>query len=150
MSGDGVDIPMNFNAVTGRIVLGSRPQTAMDMQALRDASVNAILNVCMTNDPPHELFRFYLYNPAADDGEPKPVSWFQRSLQFALPLLAAPGNVLYVHCYDGIDRSAATVYAILRAFGLSELRTIEIIKEARPMALWRYIADANTAVATGW
>ena len=75
------------------------------IQRLQGESVSHILNVCETADPP--FAGGLRWNATPDDGRPKPVSWFQASLRFAMPLLAISGPVIYVHCYNGIDRSAA-------------------------------------------
>jgi protein-tyrosine phosphatase len=153
---DGIDVPLNYNRITNRLLLGSRPQTPADVDALAAVSVSHILNVCATDDTPNltGLFKTdstrYLWNVALDDSQPKPVDWFQRSLRFAMPLLAQEGNIIYVHCYNGIDRSAATVYAILQAFGLSAVDAWALIKLHRPVALWRYMDDATKAVGIGW
>jgi hypothetical protein len=94
----------------------------------------------------------YLFNPAADDGQPKPVDWFQRSLRFAMPILARPGWIVYVHCYDGINRGPSTAYAILRAQGLSPWQARLLIDFNRPIdvAGLRYAGDAEKALLEGW
>jgi hypothetical protein len=151
---DGFDVPLNFNAITNRLLLGSRPRDLTDLQMLRAHGVSHILNVCDTEDGPYDWTALgitdHLWNRALDDGAPKPPSWFQASLSFAMPLLAKPGWILYVHCFNGYDRSAATVYAILRAWGFGEAEAWLVIKSKRPESLWRYIANANTAIAGEW
>jgi predicted protein tyrosine phosphatase len=67
-----------------------------------------------------------------------------------MPVLARPKSILYVHCYNGIDRSAATVYAILRAWGMTEFESKVMIKTRRPKSLWRYTDNADAAVVEGW
>ena len=161
---------LSYSRVTERIILGSRPKTLDDIRKLRTESVSHILDVDLIDDarllPPGisgdapisgvgcEWADYgivgYRFNPTADDGQPKPASWFLDSLHFAMPILAKPGWVLYVHCESGMDRSAATVYAILCAWGLGKIRAWEMIKLARPEALWRYTGDADVALRRGW
>ena len=153
------DVPFNFDAVTDRLLVGSRPTCVADIEKLRAQSVSHILDVCMTDDSsllPGAMaaalgISGYLFNPAPDDGQPKPVEWFQRSLRFAMPLLAQPGWILYVHCYDGVNRGPSTAYAILRAQGLSPHVARLNIDVNRPIDLvgLRYAADAEAALLHG-
>jgi hypothetical protein len=173
-----IDVPLNYNHVTERIIVGSRPRTAEDWQELLKLGVSHVLNVCDVPDPmPIPPGIWYTHNPALDDGKPKPADWFRRSIHFALNGVAADGAkwnpvgghvgcldvagyILYVHCFDGYDRGPSTVYAIMRAFGLTRLQAIGLIKAARPLALpgveipgtpaHTYVASADAAVAAGW
>ena len=45
----------------------------------------------------------YLWNPIEDDGLPKPVDYWQRTLSFVLPLLAQPKRKIYLHCAAGVN-----------------------------------------------
>lgn len=149
---------INFSLITKRVVLGSRPLSVAHLELLRQqAGITHILNVCEVDDLP--LLRsvtplcepgHYLFNPTPDDGQPKAPAFFQRSLRFMLPVLAVFGTVMYVHCESGMDRSAATAYAWLISQGFSPFEVVLKIKEHRPIALWRYIGDADKAVAQGW
>ena len=58
----------------------------------------------------------YLFNLDDDDGEPKPIAWFLRSLEFALPLPAKPTTRLYAHCAAGVNRGPSTLYSVMRAW----------------------------------
>ena len=145
-----LDMPLNVTPITPRLWLGSRPRNLADIQTLLGHSISHVLNVCDTADPAWPSTVGYLWNETADDGQPKPVEWFQRSLRFAMPLFAQSGPVLLCHCVDGFDRSAVTVYAILRAFGMTREEAWVMIKSHRPEALWRYQADADAALVHGW
>jgi protein-tyrosine phosphatase len=88
-----------------------------------------------------------LWNPTADDGQPKPASWFATSLAFALPALAQPKNRVYTHCSAGVNRGPSTCYAIMLASGFTAKDADAIIRAARPVVNIAYEADADSAVA---
>ena len=87
-----------------------------------------------------------LWNPIDDDGEPKPVTWFGRSIDFALGALASPRYKVCVFCYHGNNRSPSTALAILMAQGLNYRTAMTLIYQARPEAQVRYGKDAAEAV----
>lgn len=150
---DGLDVPLNFDQITERIFVGSRPRTPADWKRLEFAAINCVLNVCETADPPDSPPGWtYMWNPAADDGQPKPALWFQRSIKWALAQLSTPGDRIYVHCVDGVNRGPSTVYAILRAFGLSKLDAALQVHASRIVTAvgLRYAADADAAILHGW
>ena len=153
-----IDVPLNFNAITNRLLVGSRPQTLSDIERLRMASVSHIIDVCEVDDALllngadwiSMGIEGYLWNTAFDNGLPKPASWFLTSLHFAMPLMTVSGPVIYVHCYDGIDRGPSTAYAILRAMGLTQVQARLLLNIARPIALARYTGDTDQAINGGW
>lgn len=155
MNAPNIPVPMNWNWITARLAVGSRPCSVDDVQTLAADGITHILNVCNVDDVPtitpaawSDLgIKGYLYNPTADDGKPKPTSWFADSLNFALPLMAGKGTRLLVHCYDGADRSASTAYAVLRALGLSKTEAVSMLITRRPItAVMRYNVDADRAI----
>jgi hypothetical protein len=155
MNAPNIDVPMNWNWITGRIAVGSRPCSVDDVQALSAAGITHILNVCNVDDAPiiapaawSDLdIEGYLYNPTEDDGQPKSVSWFADSLAFALPLMTGKGTRLMIHCYDGCDRSASTAYAVMRALGLMKDEAGMLLVTHRPVTITRrYDADADAAI----
>jgi len=155
MAGDGIDVPMTFGAVTGRLFVGSRPRTLDDLKLLRAASISHILNVCETPDPDGWKsvgISACLLNAVPDDGTRKDAGWFRTSIRWAMALLAEPGWAIYVHCYDGVNRGPSTVYAILRAFGIEPANAKAMIIAARPIDLVgiRYADDAERALLQGW
>ena len=104
--------------------------------------------------PPSSQLR-YLFNPTADDGQPKPTSWFKASLMFAEgPLIEAylmGGHhpKLYVHCAAGINRGPSTAYCILRALtGMAHDDAKALIILHRPIDITgiRYADDADKAL----
>jgi len=89
----------------------------------------------------------YLWNPTADDGQhPKPVAWFQKSLDFVLPLLAKPNHHAYLHCAAGVNRGPSTLYAVLIALGIAPFEAEAMIRRARPQVGLAYKDDALAAV----
>ena len=153
---DGLDVPFNYSHVTERLLLGSRPRSASDIAELRRDSVTHIIDVCLDDDQAllsaQAGITGYLWNPTPDDGRPKPPDWFLRSVRYAMPVLAQPGWVFYVHCHDGVNRGPSTLYAIMRAQGLSHLTAKMLICAARQIDLFgiRYADDADKAIHFGW
>jgi hypothetical protein len=95
-------------------------------------------------------FIHYLYNPVEDDGQPKPVSWFKKSWDWAEGLLQR-GHVVLVHCHDGRNRGPSKVYFLIRAwYGMSRDETVDLIHSRRPETnedhSLRYIDDADEAL----
>lgn len=146
----------SFNTITGRILLGSKPENAAHLDKIRAAGVTHIVDVCEVDDsalwtPQRPAWLHgYLFNPTLDDQKPKPVGWFQTIARFVMPLIAAPGNVIYFHCESGMSRSAVAVYYTLRCLGLTETEAYLMIKAHRPIALWGYIPSAESALIQGW
>jgi protein-tyrosine phosphatase len=88
----------------------------------------------------------YLHLGVNDDGLPKPNSWFQRGVEFALAAIN-DGGVVYSHCAAGINRGPSMAYAILRADGYSPRASRDAILRVRPEAGILYQRDAERALA---
>ncbi len=143
---------MDFNFVTDRVATGAALNDEADVQTLVDAGISHIID-CNDSFNDGQLLAShpnitYLYNGTPDDGQPKSVSWFQRSLEFALPALALPKNKVYAHCKAGINRGPSTCFCILRAQGLTPLTARSFIEAARPITITglRYADDADKAI----
>jgi hypothetical protein len=111
---------MNFNFVTTRLAVGSAITWQADVQALLAAGVTHIIDCCIEEDDSSYLAGAgcsYLWNPTADDGQTKPPSWFQSSIEFALPAFCHSKAKVYCHCSAGINRGPSTAYSILRSLG---------------------------------
>lgn len=87
-----------------------------------------------------------LWLGVCDDGQPKPVEWFQHGIEFALDALSHPKNKLDGHCAAGVNRGPSMVYGILRAMGFSGDVAMQLLKTARPQVGVAYRADADRAV----
>lgn len=143
---------MNYSFITPRLVTGGEIDTPADVNLLVAAGITHIIDcrekfddgVLLAGQPTLA----YLWNPTADDGQSKSYTWFQRSLDFALPALARPHTKVYAHCKAGINRGPSTAYAILRALGWSGLEAKTLIRLKRPITLAgiRYAGDADQAV----
>lgn len=120
---------MNFNFISDNMAVGTYPEVAADVARLKAVGITHVLNVREFDDIPEVKEAFtYCYNPTADwnktepfGGEPKPVSWFEKSLDFWLP--AGPFVLpvtckVYCHCSAGVNRSATTAWMFLRALQL--------------------------------
>lgn len=142
---------MDFSFITKRLATGAAISSPADVDALVGSGVTHIID-CRDdfNDQPLLASRIgvqYLWNPTADDGARKPVEWFKRSIDFALPALALPYNKVYCHCKQGINRGPSTAYCVLRALGLGRFEARAALQIGRPIALARYAADADNAIA---
>lgn len=144
----------DFNWVTGRLAVGGALYSSADVTQLLSAGVTHIVN-CQAEQDDAPLLAgvpvLYLWNGQTDDGVAKPVDWFDRALQFAVPALAVPGKKVYVHCAAGVNRAPSVAYAILRALGVSPTVSESMIRGARPMVGIAYKGDADRAIAQlGW
>ena len=141
---------MNFSFVTTRLATGSGITVDSDIQNLVKAGITHIIDVRIEFDDSSLLANYpqikYLFNGVADDGQPKPVSWFQKSIEFALDALSHPVNKVYAHCAAGISRGPSTAYAILRALGLNGAQAQNFVKTARQGASITYMHDADLAI----
>jgi len=145
---------MNYNFITTRLATGSLIQSEQDIQTLIKDGITHIIDCTNTQNDLAYLAKNkqigYLYNGVSDDGKSKPVSWFQQSLEFALPALALPKNKIYAHCDAGINRGPSTAYAVMRAQGYNRFLVDALIKSARPQTIvgLRYENDADNAIKT--
>lgn len=135
------------NAANGDI----RPEaTSTVLDTLHEAGVTHLINC--RRDPEYvrdlQVLRGVgvLWNPTDDDGEPKPVEWFAKSIDFALIALATPYKKVCVCCYNGNNRAPSTALAILMAQGLKREDALELILNERPTAEILYSRDAERAV----
>ncbi len=142
---------VSFDFVTLRLATGGGITTAEDVRSLKAAGITHVIDCRYDVDDADLLSGSgleYLYNPTADDGEPKPAEWFRRSLAFALPALALPRRKVYAHCEKGINRGPSTAASILMALGYTrEEAWIQIVRHRkRDVIGLRYIGDAEMAV----
>lgn len=140
----------DFNFVTKRLAVGAKITAPADVDALAAAGITAVVDCCIEcNDTPLLAQRMaYIWDGTADDGQPKPVSWFQTGINFAFLVYGDPSHRVYFHCAAGINRGPSMCYAFMRALGFSSADAVGLIKAARPQVGLRYQGDADTAVTT--
>lgn len=144
---------MDYSWINSRLATGAALSGPADAQVLAAAGVTHVVDVTDAGDDT-PLFAalpgvHVLWNPTADDGvHPKPPSWFETSLAFALPALAQPHVKVYAHCSAGVNRGPSTAYAIMRALGFTPGDANTTIRAARPQVGLAYAADADAALQT--
>lgn len=141
----------DFDFITARLATGAAINGPEEVQELLEQGVTHVID-CRTEFDDAALLAVdpqvsYLYNGTADDGQSKPTAWFEKSIEFALSALAQPKHKVYAHCAAGVNRGPSTAYAILRAFGFSQLGAESLIRVARPQVGLAYQADADRAIA---
>jgi hypothetical protein len=162
---------MRISFVTPRLAVGGYVEDRDDVDDLVRAGITHVLDV---QEHPGESVWFeaqlarasaahwgslgahvkYLWNPTADDGKPKPASWFKTSWDFIAGALTGEGLIhpeykVYCHCRQGYNRGPSTVYFALRAYGSSPLQARLAIWWHRPITLFggiRYAGDAEAAL----
>lgn len=135
-----------------RLATGAAINGPADVDQLLAAGVRAIIDCRAEFDDGPELAQSgvnYLWNPTADDGQPKPPEWFGRSATFAVGFLRHQRGLLYAHCAAGKNRGPSTCYFLLRWYyrltpGLAE----SLVRQARPQVELRYKADADAAITS--
>ena len=141
----------DFNWITDRIVVGAGFYSADDVRELEKIGVTHLLdcryevNIAerMAEEFPQLV---YVQNGCDDDGRPKSVEYFRKSIEFGLAVLAQPGTVLYVNCAAGINRGPSSAFAIMRAAGMSFMEAFSLLKTNRPICRIAYAEDADRAV----
>jgi predicted protein tyrosine phosphatase len=143
---------VDYNFITPRLATGAALTGPDDVQVLIDAGITHVID-CIAGSPDAPLFAAHpeihlLYNGTEDDGQPKPPSWFGKSIVFALHALAARHHRVYAHCAAGVNRGPSTAYAIMRAAGWSPNDAEALIRAARPQVGLAYKNDADAAVTS--
>lgn len=142
---------MDYNFITSRVATGAALSSEQDVQTLIDAGITHVVD-CRAEYDDASLFKaypqiMYLWNGVNDDGQPKPPSWFNKSIVFALNGLSLPKTRLYCHCAAGVNRGPSTAYVCLRAaIGLDPATTEAMIRKARPQVGLAYKKDADNAI----
>lgn len=72
-----------------------------------------------------------LWNPTEDDLAPKPASFFERAVGFALEALRDERAQVYVHCAAGIHRGPLAAAAIMCGLGFSPEAAVALIVSRR-------------------
>lgn len=141
----------DFNVIVPRLLVGGLVSTSADVEQLRAAGVTHSIGCCaeFKDDALKQAGGIEaLWLGVADDGEPKPDSWFQQGLDFARRCYGqGPDTVLHVNCAAGVNRGPSMGYGILRGIThCSGAQAQAWFKAARPRALIAYASDADRFV----
>lgn len=141
-----------FNFVLPRIATGGEIVMPESAKALVVAGITHVINCAMDADDGPMLSKMPLvcfYNATTDDDgqTTQPAEWFEKTLAFALPVLAQPRTKVYAHCRMGINRGPSACYSILRALGHSPQVAESLIRAARPEVGLKYMRSAEEALA---
>lgn len=142
---------MDFNFITGRLATGGAVGDHGGVQQLIDAGITDIID-CQQEFDDHGLLADIpgvnlLWIGVGDDGQPKPVDWFEKGIEFALDALSHPRRKVIAHCAAGYNRGPSMAYAILRSLGFSGDATMVMLLAVRQVGV-AYRADADSAVTT--
>jgi hypothetical protein len=138
----------DFNFVTKRLAVGAKINNSSDVDALAAAGITTVVDCCSEcSDTGLLATRMaYLWDGTADDGLPKPDSWFQSAISFAMLAYVQPTHRIYFHCAAGVNRGPSMCYAFMRALGFPPAEAEALIRQARPQVGLRYKGDADRAV----
>src|SRR2546423_1161471 len=79
---------VDYNFVDNRLATGAALSGPDDVKAMVDAGITHVIDCRGEFDDAPLFAQFpqihYLYNGTNDDGQPKSVEWFQKSIEFAL------------------------------------------------------------------
>lgn len=122
--------------VTSRIAIGGSIDSLYDVRRLAAKGITHILNVRTNQDEVpwvQQVGLQYSSNPTKDeDEESKSPGWFKSSFDVIFGCLSDSGGKILVHCQEGLNRSASTVYFFLRAIGFDKKTVTKMITDARP------------------
>jgi dual specificity MAP kinase phosphatase len=121
-----------FCRVTGELWIGGQPRGA-GMKTLRSHGITAVVNMRSEYDYPelakiHELK--YLRLPTEDNGTPT-LADLAKGVEFMTDEIEGGGRV-YVHCWEGIGRSATMAAAYLVSKGSTPEQAWKKIRKVRP------------------
>lgn len=150
---------MDYSLITERLYTGASMRCSKDVDALVAAGVTHVIDarsgfsdaaLLMARQPQIS----YLWDPTADDGvHPKPVEWFKKALDFALPAIAQPGKIILSHCAAGHNRGPSITFVIMRALGWSYHEALDLLHTNRPQCIGgvTYRDDGELALRQlGW
>jgi hypothetical protein len=146
-AGAGNDV-MNYSRITSQIWLGSAIKDSADVTELMNRVKPTRIIDCRAEFDDRGLLgqagllnnnpNFYLFDgipdwrPEAAIGlEPIPDLFFKQGLDFWMPYQQGQGEVLYIHCSQGINRSVTLTYAILIVQGMSRVEAMVALNAHR-------------------
>ena len=129
----------DHNLITPKLYLGNI-NSSMNTKFFRECKIEAIVN-CTENEPFHEYFenRAKFRLNVNDSREPENIEKFKKEILKAIDFIdncIEQEQVVYVHCYYGLMRSATLVACyIIKKYGLTKEAAISFVKEQRPYSL---------------
>ncbi len=76
-----------------------------------------------------------------DDGTLRPPGQYRKGIQFAFPALSLANTKVFLHCSAGLNRGPTMCYALLRAFGFSQVEAISRIRAVRPEVVFYLVQN---------
>jgi hypothetical protein len=148
-------LKMTFNRIAKRVFIGGGPMDANDIQSLISAGIVAVVDCRELDD--NQLVAGaerseieILHNPTADDGTPKPASWFEAGYNFAHLILQNKDGAAYFHCDAGRNRGPSMGYYFMRReyglFGDDVKHIMHVHRPITDVGGIRYADDADAAL----
>jgi protein-tyrosine phosphatase len=128
---------MDISWLTDRIAIGGGIWNAENMAKVAETGITHIIDMQIEfDDTPlaAEHGIAVLWNPTDDDFAPKPVSLFQRGVEFALDALEEHEGRVFIHCAAGVHRAPMMALALLGSMGWDLKKAMELIQGRRPVA----------------
>lgn len=125
------------NEIVPGLWLGNR-RAALNDKWLRDNNISVVFNC--TKDIPFSTIPFYKYRVPIDDNlqniEINNMTLWAPEIAFKILTEYFKGRKILVHCFAGIQRSAAAVTfaLIVLKYPINHIQIMEYIKSKRPVA----------------
>lgn len=128
-----------FDFVTTRVATGGALSSVTDVDTLVAAGVTHILDARAEMDDAILLASrseiTYCWNPTADDGQPKPIDYWRKTADFALPIFDKPHTKIDLHCAAGCNRGPSNAFFVLVCLGWDADEALALVKAKRPEAV---------------
>lgn len=141
---------MDYDFVNERVAVGAAIGSTDDIAVLKAAGITDVVDCQIEHDDTPDLGADFavLWIGVSDDGQPKPVEWFQKGIEFAANALARPNRRVYFHCAAGVNRGPSMCYAYLRSQGWNPVEAETYIRAVRPQVGIAYKLDADAAITS--
>jgi ADP-ribosylglycohydrolase/protein tyrosine phosphatase (PTP) superfamily phosphohydrolase (DUF442 family) len=162
---------LEFDTIHPRLLAGRNPLTAADVEQLRESGVTHVLDLREAREwtapwlgqeaggAIEAAGMERLHVPVVDTRPPSGED-FDRAVEFLERVLAAPENVVYVHCRAGQERTGAVLAAYVgRRDGVGVDDAVTMLQRSRPVihllddqwtAVERWLATPRAALGPGY
>jgi|ERR1700756_178890 len=152
---------MDMDSITDKLWLGAGVTTEVEVEELINKGITHVIDMRAEFDD-HTIFKNrgvnVLWLPQNDDGTPRPPEQVVKGIAFAFAALGFRNesemilrDKVYVHCAAGVNRGPTEMYAILRAYGLTQDEAIGLLKRKRPKVgfynIQAYVDSVNSVIA---